>query len=184
MDVVERPLETAITLVLTHVDQRLVAAHDALYPERVVEGIPLSLTLLYPWVPAAAVTPAALDELHAFFAARPLLDFALVRVEAFPGAVVYAVPEPDDELRATMDALWAKYPEHPPYGRPGNNPPPHATLGRLEGPSPTTLDEARATVERLLPVHCRVTRASLMVEYEPDRVRYTEHFPFGGSLRS
>jgi hypothetical protein len=178
---VERPLETAITLVLTHVDERLAAAHDELYPERVREGIPFTLTLLYPWLPAAEVTPGDLDELRNFCAARQPLDFGLTRVEEFPGAVVYAVPEPDDELRATMRALWAKYPECPPYGKPGNDPPPHATLGRLVGPSPTTLEEARARVEPLLPVQCHVTHASLMVEYEPDRVRYTEHFPLGGS---
>jgi hypothetical protein len=176
----DRALETAITLVLTHVDDRLAEAHDELYPERVSEGIPLTLTLLYPWLPAAEVTPSAIDDLRDFFASRPPLDFALTRVAEFAGAVVYAVPEPDDELRTAMRALWAKYPECPPYGKPGNDPPPHATLGRLVGPSPTTLEEARSRVEPLLPVQCHVTRASLMVEYEPDRVRYAEHFPFNG----
>ena len=172
-----RPLETALTLLLDHVDDRLVEAHDELYPERVVEGIPLTLTLLYPWIPAAELTPAVLDEVRAFFAARPTLDFALTRVEEFPGAVVYAVPEPDEALRTTMRALWSAYPGYPPYGKPDSDPPPHATLGRLVGPSPTTLEAARERVEPLLPVHCHVTQASLMVEVEPDRVRYTEHFP-------
>jgi len=176
----DRPFETAITLILDHVDAELAAAHDELYPERIVEGIPLSLTLLYPWLAIADLTPAALDEARAFFASRPPLDFSLTRVAEFPGAVVYAVPEPSDELRATMRALWAMYPDCPPYGKPGSDPPPHATLGRLVGPSPTTLEAARTRVEPLLPVHCHVTQASLMVEYELDRVRYSEHFPFGG----
>jgi hypothetical protein len=175
-----RSLETALTLLLDHVDDRLVEAHDELYPERVAEGIPLTLTLLYPWIPAAALTLADLDEARAFFDTRPSLDFMLTRVAEFPGAVVYAVPEPDDDLSVTMRALWAKYRDYPPYGKPGNDPPPHATLGRLVGPSPTTLKETKARVEPLLPVHCHVTRASLMVEVEPDRVRYTDHFPLGG----
>jgi hypothetical protein len=46
-----RPLETSITLVLEHVDRELAEAHRELYPERIPEHIPFSLTLLYPWPP-------------------------------------------------------------------------------------------------------------------------------------
>jgi 2'-5' RNA ligase superfamily len=175
-----RPLETVITLVLEHVDPELAEAHRELYPERIPEQIPLSLTLLYPWIPAESVTDADIGELHAFFAGRPALEFDLVRVAEFPGVVAYAVPEPDEALRATMRALWAKYPEYPPYRKPGNDPAPHCTLGRLEGPSPITLEQARDRVEPLLPVRCVVGEATLMEEYEPDRMRIREAFPFGG----
>jgi hypothetical protein len=120
--IAERPLETFITLVLEHVDAELAAAHRELYPERVAEHIPLSLTLLYPWIPAASVTRRDLDELRSFFAGRPPLDFELVRLAEIPGKVLYAVPQPDDELRATMRALCAKYPEYPPYRVPGSAP--------------------------------------------------------------
>jgi hypothetical protein len=176
----ERPPETNITLVLEHVSTELSAAHRELYPERIAENIPLSLTLLYPWIPAEEVTPADVEELRSFFAVRPPLEFDLVRVDEFPGIVAYAAPEPDDELRATKRALWAKYPEYPPYGRPGGDPPPHCTLGRFEGPSPITLDQAKARVEPLLPVHCVVEEATLMDEYAVDRMRIRETFPFGG----
>jgi hypothetical protein len=175
----ERPLETFITLILEHVDPALAEAHRELYPERVPEKIPLSLTLLYPWIPAESVTKAQVDELRTFFATRPALEFELTRVAEFPGTVVYAVPEPDDELRATMRALWALYPEYPPYGRPGSDPPPHATLGRLEGDYAITLEAARERVEGLLPVHCVVNEATLMEEYEPDRCRVRATFPLG-----
>jgi 2'-5' RNA ligase len=176
----ERPLETNITLVLEHVSAELSAAHRELYPERIAENIPLSLTLLYPWIPAEEVTQADVEELRSFFAERPPLEFDLVRVDEFPGIVAYAVPEPDDELRATMRALWAKYREYPPYRRPGGDPPPHCTLGRFEGPSPITLEQAKARVEPLLPVHCVVEEATLMDEYAIDRMRIRETFPFGG----
>ena len=176
----DRPLETFITLILEHSDAALAEAHRELYPERVPEQIPLSLTLLYPWIPRDSLTEAELDRVRAFFAARPPLAFDLVRVAEFPGAVVYAVPEPDAELRATMRALWALYPEYPPYGRPGYDPPPHATLGRLEGGFAITLEEARRRVEPLLPVHCDVREATLMEEYELDRCRVRETFPLGG----
>src|SRR5919201_3982370 len=175
----DRPLETVITLVLEHVDPELSRAHRELYPERIAEKIPFSLTLLYPWIPAASVTDADLDALRSFFATRPRLEFELTHVTEFPGLVAYAAPEPDDELRATMRALWALSPQCPPYGRPGSDPPPHATLGRYEGPTPITLEQARKRVEPLLPVRCVLEEATLLEEYELDRVRVRATFPLG-----
>jgi hypothetical protein len=176
-----RPLETFVTLILEDVDPALAEAHRELYPERIPEEIPLSLTLLYPWIPRDSVTAEDVDGLRSFFAGRPRLEFDLVRVAEFPGLVAYAVPEPDDELRAMMRALWAHYPEYPPYGRPGSDPPPHATLGRLEGDHAITLERARQRVEPLLPVRCEIREATLMEESERDRFRVREHLPFGGS---
>jgi len=101
-------------------------------------------------------------------------------VAEFPDAVVYAVPEPDGELRGTMRALWARYPEHPPYLRPGGDPPPHCTLGRLTGSHAITLEAVEARVGPLLPVRCDVAEATLFVETEPDRYRRFDRMPFGG----
>jgi 2'-5' RNA ligase superfamily len=176
----DRPLETYVTLVLADQSPELAAAHDELYPERIPEHIPLSLTLLYPWIPRDALTDHDIEGLRAFCAERPPLRFALTRVTEFPGAVVYAEPEPEDELRATMRALWAAYPEYPPYGEPGGDPPPHATLGRLTGDFAITLAQARARVEPLLPVELEVREATLMAEIEPDRFGVLRTLPFGG----
>jgi len=173
-------LESAIMLFLTG-NPELEAAHWELYPERVDENIPLSLTLLYPFAPPDEVEQH-FEALREFFAARPPLDFSLVRLAEFPGAVVYAVPEPDDELRATMRALWARFPEYPPYGRHGTDPPPHASLGRFASdPDPDTLvARAEARVGPLLPARFVVREATLMEMYEPDRWRVRTSFPFGG----
>ncbi len=165
---------------LEHVDPELARAHRELYPERIAEHIPFSLTLHYPWLPAAEVTDADLERLRAFFAARAPLEFDLTHVAEFPGIVAYLVPEPEEELRSTMRALWALYPQCPPYGRPGFVPPPHATLGRYEGPTPITLEQAKRRVEPLLPVHCVVNEATVQEEYELDRMRIRATFPFGG----
>jgi 2'-5' RNA ligase superfamily len=176
-----RPLQTSITLVLEHVDPELSRAHRELYPERIAEHIPFSLTLHYPWLPAAEVSDGDLARLRHFFATRRPLEFELTRVSEFPGVVAYAVPEPDDELRATMNDLWAMYPQCPPYGRPGFKPPPHATLGRYEGPTPITFEQAKERVEPRLPAHCVITEATLQEEYELDRMRVRETFPFAAA---
>jgi hypothetical protein len=176
-----RPFQTAITLVLEHVDAELARAHRELYPERIPEHIPFSLTLLYPWLPAAQVTDAELQSLRAFFASRRSLEFELTHVTEFPGVVAYVAPEPEDELRATMRALWALYPQCPPYGQPDSDPPPHATLTRYANPINASFEQARARVEPLLPVRCLVTEATLQEEYELDRMRVRETFPFARS---
>jgi hypothetical protein len=155
-------------------------AHRELYPERIPEAIPLSLTLHYPWIPAAEVTEADLERVRAYFAERGPLEFDLVRVAEFPEHGAYAEPEPDEALRATMRGLWALYPELPPYGRPGFDPPPHASLTRYANPENATFEQVQERVEPLLPVHCAVGEAILQEEYEPDRMRIRETFRFGG----
>jgi 2'-5' RNA ligase superfamily len=173
-------LETCVTLVLADGAPELAEAHDELYPERILEHIPLSLTLLYPFVPRDSLREEHLETLRGFFAARGPLEFDLVRLAEFPGLVIYAVPEPEDELRATLRGLWALFPAYPPYGESGGDPPPHATLAQL-GDDPDAVREAvRRRVEPLLPVHFVVHEASLLEAYEPDRFRPRESFPFGG----
>ena len=175
-----RELETFVTLVLADGAPELAEAHDELYPVRVDEGIPLSLTLLYPFVPRERLTEEHVETLRSFFAVRRPLEFDLVRLDEAPGLVVYAAPEPEDELRATMRALWALFPDYPPYGEPGGDPPPHATLVQL-GDDPGAVREAvRRRVEPLLPVHFVAREAALFEEYEPDRCRVRETLPFGG----
>ncbi|HKF15249.1 MAG TPA: 2'-5' RNA ligase family protein [Gaiellaceae bacterium] len=125
----DRPLETAITLILADQAPALAEAHDELYPERIPEHIPLSLTLLYPFAPVAELNESLLERVGGFFASRPPLVFDLTRLAQWDeSGAVYAVPEPDDDLRATMRALWRLFPEFPPYHVPGSDPPPHASL--------------------------------------------------------
>lgn len=176
----ERPLQTSITLDLEHCSAELAQAHRELYPERIPEEIPFSLTLHFPWVPAAEVTDTDLQRVREYLSRLPPLEFDLVRVTEFPGMVAYAEPQPDAELRTTMRGLWALYPGLPPYGRPGFEPMPHATLTRYANPINATFEQVKARVEPLLPVHCVVTEAILQEEFELDRMRVRETFHFAG----
>jgi hypothetical protein len=172
-------LETAVTLFLAEQAPELAEAHDELYPERVSEQIPLSLTLLYPFAARADLDDSHVHKLRDFFASRRPPSFDIARVAQWEGAgAVYGVPEPDQELRATMRALWELFPEFPPYGG-ADDPPPHASLTLDGGADPTTLrSDVEKRLEGLLPAHFEVEEAVLMEEYEPDvwRGRYT--FPF------
>ncbi len=92
-------LQSALTLFLTG-QPELEAAHWELYPERVGENIPLSLTLLYPYA-TPDESAQHFGTLRDFFGSRRPLSFDLVGIAEFPEAGIYAVPEPDDGLRAT-----------------------------------------------------------------------------------
>ena len=169
-----------MTLVLADQAPALAEAHDELYPERVSEAIPLSVTLLYPFVARDALADGHLETLREFFTTQPSFAFELTHVAEFPGAVMYAVPEPDDALRATLRALWALFPEHPPYGRVGPGPPPHATLARLESDPDSVRNAVAKRVEELLPARFDAHEATLMEEHEPNRWRVRTTFPFAG----
>src|SRR5262249_40581926 len=150
----------------------LAKAHDELYPERVPEQIPLSLTLLYPFAPAESVEDAELEQVRSYVASRQRPVFSISRVAQWESnGAVYGVPEPDDQLRATMRGLWGLFREYPPYGRPGLDPPPHASLTLDGGDDWTgTLERVQTRLADVLPVHFEVSEAALLEEYEPDRM--------------
>jgi hypothetical protein len=176
----DRGLETFLTLILADAAPELARAHDELYPERVPEAIPLSLTLLYPFATQENVE-AYVPEVRSFFASRKPFAFELTHVAQWEGGgAVYGVPEPDEELRATMRALWERFAEFPPYGKPGNDPPPHASLTLDGGPDPAvTLARVEDRLAGLLPARFQIDEVALMEEYEPDRCRIRETFAFG-----
>jgi hypothetical protein len=177
---VERALETYLTLVLADQNAAFAAAHDELYPERVDEGIPLSVTLLYPFAAPAEVEQYR-DTLRAFFGSHPPFAFELARLAQWEeSGAVYAVPEPEQPLRDLMRSLWRLYPQFPPYGEVGGDPPPHASLTYTGGDDRAA---TRARVERrlegLLPAQFTIAEVALMEESELDRWRLRETFRLG-----
>jgi 2'-5' RNA ligase superfamily len=171
-------METAITLFLAEQAPELAKAHDELYPERVAENIPLSITLLYPFAPREELTEDELRMLRRFFASRQPLSFDIARVAQWKteSRAVYGVPEPEEALRSTMRALWELFPEYPPYGG-ADDPLPHASLTLVGGDA--TLADVEARLEGILPAHFDVQEVVLMEEHEPDAWRVRETFRFG-----
>lgn len=171
-------METAVTLFLAEQAPELAKAHDELYPERIAENIPLSITLLYPFAPREELTEDELRMLRRFFASRHPLSFDIARVAQWEtgSRAVYGVPEPDQALRSTMRALWELFPEYPPYGG-ADDPPPHASLTLAGGDA--TLADVEGRLEGILPAHFDVQEAVLMEEHEPEVWRLRETFRFG-----
>jgi hypothetical protein len=173
-------LETYLTLLLADQNPAFAAAHDELYPERLPEGIPLSMTLLYPFADRAEVVLHR-DTLRSFFASQPSFDLTLAGLAQWEeSGAVYAVPEPEQPVRDLMRALWRLFPQFPPYGEEGSDPPPHASL-TYEGGDDRAATRARVErrLEGLLPAQFHITEVALMEEGEPDSWRLRETFPLG-----
>jgi 2'-5' RNA ligase len=178
--VADRELETSLTLVLADQNQAFAAAHDELYPERVPERIPLSITLLYPFAPPSEVDQHR-ETLRSFFASHPPFDLELARLAQWEeSGAVYAVPQPEQPLRDLMRSLWRLFPQFPPYGEVGADPPPHASLTLSGGEDRSaTLERVEQRLEGLLPAQFHISEVALVEEEAPDRMRLRETFRLG-----
>ena len=168
---------TAITLMVDEAAPAVAAARAELDPVG-ARRVGLHITLLHPFVPRDEVTPALVARLRSFFAARRLSEFVLARVEEFPNVVAYVAPEPDAELIELTRAVWAEFPDLPPYNGSVDEPVPHATIvsyGRVD----LGLEQIRARVGPALPARCAPEAASLLEEYAADLWRELEPLPFG-----
>jgi 2'-5' RNA ligase len=150
--------------------------------EAVALGIPFHVTLLYPFAPRGDLTDELLSETGAFFAGRRSFEFELTRIATWP-RVVYAVPEPDDELRDLMRALFARFPQWPPYEGIHDEVVPHATLGE-EVDAAAVRDEIELRVAPLLPRRCQARAVALLEEFEAERWRERERFPLGAQAKA
>jgi hypothetical protein len=176
----DRELETYLALLLADQNPALAAAHDDLYPERVPERIPLSITLLYPFAPPSEVDRHG-ETLRLFFASQPPFDLELAGLAQWAeSGAVYAVPEPEQPLRDLMRSLWRLFRQFPPYGEVGADPPPHASLTLSGGEDrEATRSRVERRLEGLLPAHFHIEEVALMEEEAPDRMRLRETFRLG-----
>ena len=170
-------LETAVSIVLDDARPQLESVRAQFHADSVAMGIPLHVTLLYPIVPGDLLDDRTLAALEDFFAERQAFRVTLVGVAEWP-LVVYAIPEPRDELLRIMRALWERFPDYPPYGGEIAEPLTHATLAELEqGESLADVAAGiRARTESLFPLTCDVCDVALLEEHEPDRWRERRRF--------
>lgn len=146
------------------------AVRCELMPAEVAAGIPFHVTLLSPFGELA-------DEARAFFAEQRPFEFSLTRVAAWPD-VIYLTPEPDGELRALMHALFARFPDFPPYGGIHDAVVPHATLGEdVDGPA--LRDQIERRLAPHLPHGCQTRDVSLLERFGEDRWRERLRLPLG-----
>jgi 2'-5' RNA ligase len=145
-----------------------------------VHGVPPHVTVLFPFVPPAALGPSHVQRLGRIFASARPFDFSLTRIGWFGDAVVYLAPEPAAPFVALTERVVAAFPEHPPYEGAYDDITPHLTIG--DRGSPAELRRAATAVSPNLPIAARATEVWLMVGApEPGAWRVHSRFPLGGA---
>jgi hypothetical protein len=135
-------------------------------------GVPLHVTVMYPFLPARSIRQADARCLAEVAAGIAPFDFALTRLDTFPG-VYYLAPEPAEPFVAITEAIRRRWPSCQPYGGVYDSVIPHMTVALGDDPPADP-----AELERVLPI---VTRASelWLLGQTPGGWRTWRRFPFG-----
>jgi 2'-5' RNA ligase len=123
-------------------------------------GVPPHVTVLYPFVPPDRIDKAVLRKLADAVKPVPAFDVVFARSAWFDDTVLWLPPEPDGPFRTLTAAVWARFPDHPPYGGRIAEPTPHLTVGQ---DMPVELLRAAAdAIGPHLPIRAHVAAARLI----------------------
>jgi len=125
-------------------------------------GVPAHVTVLYPFVPPAELTPAVIETAAAAVASVAAFDCRFASARWFGENVLWLAPEPDDPFRALIAAVQAAFPAYPPYGGTVTAVIPHLTVGDRPEGGLGALRDAEASMLPMLPVLAPIRHAWLM----------------------
>ncbi|WP_089244654.1 2'-5' RNA ligase family protein [Asanoa hainanensis] len=170
-------IETALIVPVPEAED-VVGAHRARYDQAARWGVPAHVTALYPFVPPEAVTDELLEAVREIVAGTSRFEVEFAQVRWFGEQVAWLAPTPDQPFRALTDALWARFPDFPPYRGEFTEVVPHLTIGH-DVPVADLTAAAEAVAARL-PLRAEPREVLLMVGApEPDAWRTVARFALG-----
>jgi hypothetical protein len=173
------PTESALIVAVPEAEPA-VAALRAAYDPAASWGVPAHITVLYPFVPPDRIDAAVLAAVAGTVAAAPVFDVVLARTGRFGDQVLWLAPEPDAPLRALTAAVWARFPDFPPYGGEFADVVPHLTV--TDRQPPEVMAAADQRVRPWLPIAARVGAVRLLVgSPAPGAWRTVAQFPLSGA---
>jgi 2'-5' RNA ligase len=153
--------------------------------EREVEvarlGVPAHVTILSPFVPVARLDRGVSATVAEIVARTRAFDVDFSQVHRWgpsdhgPG-VVWLAPAPAEPFVALTRAIWAEFPEHPPYGREDDDLEAHLTIAIDD---PARFDAAAIEAQRWLPFGRHVNTVALLVEGPDGRWRTRRRYSLG-----
>ena len=153
--------------------------------EREVEvarlGVPAHVTILSPFVPVARLDRRVSATVAEIVARTRAFDVDFSRVRRWgpsdhgPG-VVWLQPVPADPFVALTRAIWAEFPDQPPYGRADDDLQAHLTIAIDD---PARFDGAEAEARPWLPFGRHVNTVALLVEGPDGRWRTRRRYSLG-----
>jgi hypothetical protein len=153
--------QTAVVVAVPEADP-VVAEHRRTLDPSCPWGVPVHVTVVYPFLPPQRVDDDALRRLAAAVGTVAAFTCTLARTDWFGEDAVWLAPEPDAPFRALTRAVWDAFPECPPYGGVHGEPTPHLTLGDARIAPLAVLRAAEAAVRPELPLQVRVADALLI----------------------
>lgn len=139
----------------------LVGGFRAVHTPDAGRGTPAHITLLFPFVTAAALSDGIVTELRERFAHVQSFDFVLARTARFL-EVVYLEPEPAEPFRDLLRMMSKEWPDHPPFEGVVTDVLPHLTVAYSSDRA--VLDRIDDAVQRGLPIACHASEVWLMAD--------------------
>lgn len=135
---------------------RLRERHDA----GAAAGLPAHLTLLFPFLPVAGLSPGVRPALAEIASTVPGFEVRFADVGRFP-EVVYLVPEPSAPFVELTSAIVERFTEFPPYGGAHRDIVPHLTLADSAA---APLEAIAASARRSLPFSRHVSAIEVLAQ--------------------
>jgi len=145
--------------------EEAVAALRLRYDSSAALGVPAHVTILFPFVDAATVDEAAIEEV---VAGHEAFDYELISVETFDDGHVYLAPSHAERFVALTDSVARRWPDYPPYEGAFETVVPHVTVS--EQPLELALE---------LPIRARADAVTLIEEQTDGRWLSRRRFPLG-----
>jgi 2'-5' RNA ligase len=142
-----------------------VAAHRERLDASASLGVPAHITVLFPFMAPAAVTPAAQAELRHLFAGVSRFRFRLDRTDWFGADVLWLGPADEGPFRSLTSQVHQAFPAFPPFEGQFEDVVPHLTVGH--GHPVDDLRAAEAAVQAHLPIEGYATAVTLVTQQSP-----------------
>lgn len=140
-------------------------------------GVPPHVTILFPFVPAAGLTPDVQAALSAIALSYPPFTARFARVQRLD-SMVWLVPTEQEPFLRLTTSVAARWPDHPPYG--GVHPELIAHLTVVDGSDDDMLIEAENAAERAVPFDAAVDALQVIAEDDVGRWTVRWRLPLGG----
>jgi hypothetical protein len=144
------------------------------------EGIPAHIGILFPFVDRERIDDQVVADVADVVSPHPPIEFSLAEVRRFPDGNIYLEPEPDGPFRELTEAVWERWPDHPPYEGRYDVIIPHLTVAIA--PPEHRAREIERSLLADLPVAARVAALELRT-YEPGAWRKLANFKLGRGSR-
>lgn len=155
----EAPGSTAI-VVLTPEAEPITGEWYRAHSKAGSEGMRPHITLLVPFVPAHLLDAEVDHHVREVLAGVESFNYALERVERWPGGILYLAPEPARPFVDLAHVLMRDFPDYLPYDGIHDEVIPHATVAVSDDKD--LLSRIASAVEPQLPIRCRAAEAMIV----------------------